>query len=107
MRPRPLYLIGSAAILAVSFFGTLFLIDQSASSATVTIAEATYGESCRARPGSLTQYVSGICAGKTSCTIAIDVNKIGDPAPGCGKEFTVRYQCGWTTRNASIPLEAN
>ena len=69
------------------------------------IVDATYGESCRDfkpappalnlfRAGNATAVVRQACAGMWTCPFKVDVNRIGDPASGCAKDFRVTYRCG-------------
>jgi peptidoglycan/LPS O-acetylase OafA/YrhL len=59
----------------------------------VHILSATYGGNCRAPRGNATRALSRSCNGKNNCAYVVDVNLLGDPAPGCGKDFVVDYQC--------------
>jgi hypothetical protein len=77
-----------------------------ATSNDIQITEATYGEICRdfkpasphrnaVRTGNATQPVAQACEKKgASCAFPIDVAKLGDPAPGCAKDFVVKFRCG-------------
>lgn len=86
----------------------------------INVLRATYGENCRKfsppRPavnavqiGNATTAVVEDCSGEIKCDFRVDVNRMGDPASGCGKDFTVTYTC--PPRNlattASVPGEAN
>jgi peptidoglycan/LPS O-acetylase OafA/YrhL len=59
----------------------------------VRVLLATYGENCNARPGNATKALSKACNGEVECNYIVDVNALGDSAPGCGKDFSVEYQC--------------
>jgi hypothetical protein len=74
----------------------------------IRVLSATYGGNCGARIGNATDAIGGACGAKASCDYKVDVNKLGDPAPGCGKSFFVKYQCGGesTARTAALPGEA-
>lgn len=104
--------IGGIAVVAGSFFVTLFLLDRFGSppvAAAVTVVEASYGANCKASPGNLTAYVAKACDQKGTCNLPVDVGKMGDPAPGCGKEFSVKFRCRQdaSIHSISIPSEAN
>jgi hypothetical protein len=72
---------------------------------TVEVKQATYGANCKALVGNMTDLVAKTCNRLSACSFAVDVNVIGDPAPGCGKDFTVQYRCGTATdlRTAALP----
>jgi hypothetical protein len=86
----------------------------------IDVKIATYGESCRdfvpqppsvnsVRAANATRLVRKACGRYTDCKFLIDVREIGDPAPGCGKDFSVEYRCGSVgpAKTASIGGEAN
>jgi hypothetical protein len=72
----------------------------------IHIATATYGENCRAfvpaagqanlvKTGNATVAASQTCNNTdVICPIYVDVVRIGDPAIGCAKDFTVSWRCG-------------
>ncbi len=70
---------------------------QIASGTSVTnglhVLSATYGANCDATWGNSTKDVARTCNGKNACQYVVDVNKLGDPAAGCGKNFVVDYEC--------------
>jgi hypothetical protein len=77
---------------------------------TIHVTEATYGMSCGAAEGNVTEKILAICnATEDSCAFSVDVGALGDPAPGCGKDFSVSWRCGDSelTHNTSIAAEAN
>lgn len=59
----------------------------------ISVASATYGGNCHAPSGNATQDLMASCNGKDKCAYPIHVEKLGDPASGCGKNFTVTYFC--------------
>lgn len=76
----------------------------------IVVETATYGGSCNVKPGNATADVQSSCGGKASCSYIVDLNKLGgDPAPGCGKTFSVEYSCGAdsNTKTGNLPAEAN
>jgi len=74
----------------------------------IRVLSATYGGNCGARIGNSTGQVETACGTKASCDFTVDVNKLGDPAHGCGKSFFVKYQCGGESaaRTAAVHGEA-
>ena len=45
--------------------------------------------------GNATAAISKICTNaRESCAFVVDVNQIGDPAPGCGKDMPISWRCG-------------
>jgi hypothetical protein len=87
---------------------------------TIHVVEATYGESCQnytpkypaynwVSRGNATAILREECAGKTQCFFGFEMQKIGDAAVGCPKDFSVAYRCGASAplMNVTIPPEAN
>jgi hypothetical protein len=58
----------------------------------MTIIKAQYGSSCGVAEWG-TDDLRKACNGRTSCLYRIDSLVIGDPAPGCSKDYVVTYQC--------------
>ena len=103
--------IACLGVVAISFFVTLSLMDYwltppDPNASVIHVAEATYGLSCKdftpppghanqVEIGNATAAVAKACdMAKTSCVFAVDAGKVGDPATGCCKDFTVRWRCG-------------
>jgi hypothetical protein len=59
----------------------------------ISVATATYGRNCKAPRGNATRDVAESCHGKSDCTYKIQLARLGDPAQGCEKNFTVSYFC--------------
>ena len=85
--------------------------------AIIDVVDATYGSSCRSfRPatplvnlfqaGNATASVRQACAGYQRCLYAINVNVIGDPVPGCPKDFVVTSRCPHDADPRTAALEA-
>ena len=106
-----LWIVGGIAVIAVSFFVTLNLLDYWLTpvdpvAAAIHVVEATYGQSCKdftpepphvnlVKAGNATAALAQACdMRKTSCMFAIDVVKLSDPANGCGKDFVASWRCG-------------
>lgn len=71
----------------------------------ITAVSATYGANCGAVEGNATASVTSDCLGKEQCEYSIDVYRLGDPAGGCGKDFTVNWQCTGETDLRSLYVE--
>lgn len=73
----------------------------------MTVISASYGENCGAPPGNVTSDVQLMCDGLETCGYVVDVARLGDTAPKCGKAFFAQYSCPGTGRRvASIVGEA-
>src|SRR6266850_1372222 len=100
--------VAGLAVLLASFWATLKFIDYRATPVDpdadlIVVTEATYGMSCLGsaapgnwvKPGNVTAPVAKNCSGtRKTCSFLVDVTRIGDPAPGCGKDFTINWRCG-------------
>jgi hypothetical protein len=106
-----LMVIGGFAVVAISFFATMQIIDywltpQDPNANVIHVADATYGLSCKdftpptGRPnlvkiGNATAALTKSCdKAKMTCVFAVDANQLGDPAAGCGKDFIANWRCG-------------
>ena len=83
---------------------------------TITVMSATYGDNCLdGLYGNQTPNLQAACGTKqNSCTYLIDVSRIGDPKPGCRKEYNFTYCCDCgvvgtisRARNGFVSSEAN
>jgi len=104
---RILHVFAAVAVVLISYFLFLFFarwFDFTFAKGSITVLEATYGESCGVRVGNTTGYVARSCTGTEVCTMHIDVNEVGDPAMGCAKDFAVKYSCGPGGRVRSFSL---
>jgi hypothetical protein len=70
----------------------------------ISVVRASYGESCRHfrptppfvnsyRDGNATYAAGEACDGKAQCEFTVSARALGDPANGCGKDFSVEYKC--------------
>jgi esterase/lipase superfamily enzyme len=77
-------------------------------SAAIQVASATYGANCGAETDNVKIPLADACDGRVNCEYIIDYQVLGDPAPGCAKNFTVGWTCrtGGSLRNATVPAEA-
>ena len=75
----------------------------------LTVLTAWYGQSCGATHGNVTAHVQSRCNGRRSCNYPVEVQTLGDPAPGCQKNFVVLYTCSdvATVRLAQLGAEAS
>jgi hypothetical protein len=98
-------------VLVGSFWLTLGLLDRFSQPADpdadlIKVTQATYGRNCQGyvpqlqrtfvvKAGNVTDAVSASCSVRHGlCTYVVDVNRLGDPAPGCSKDMTVEWRCG-------------
>jgi hypothetical protein len=119
-----LRVLAGLGIMLASFWITLQVLDTRNAAPDqnlIQVTEATYGMNCagfavpagyenRVKAGNITQKVSDICeAARDSCEFFVNVSEIGDPAPGCGKDFSVNWRCGRneTIHRIGIAAEAN
>ena len=74
----------------------------------IRIVSASYGANCGARIGNVSPMLRNACNGLERCEYIIDVSKLGDPAPRCGKAFATEYTCApsSTILTQEIPEEA-
>ena len=86
----------------------------------VAVLSASYGLNCRAFAvappglnsatlGNVTQKIKDSCDLSAKCDVLVNVDELGDPASGCGKDFAVTYQCTGRgeVKTAYLPGEAN
>jgi hypothetical protein len=73
----------------------------------IYVISATYGGNCGVPRGNVTGHVAGVCNGQRVCPYTVHHRIIGDPRPGCPKDFVVRWVCGdGEPRRAGAPPEA-
>jgi len=106
-----LMVIGGFAVVAISFFATMQILDywltpQDPTASVIHVADATYGLACKdfvppsgrpnlVRVGNATAALASACdKAKTACMFAVDAVQLGDPANGCGKDFIANWRCG-------------
>jgi hypothetical protein len=75
------------ALVACALFATTPALAQ------IEIRTAVYGENCGSS-SDVTSAVAGRCNGRPQCRYHVDHTVIGDPAPGCIKDFRVKWSCG-------------
>jgi hypothetical protein len=103
--------MSALAVALASFWLTLKIMDNSATPADpnadlIQVTEATYGMNCQGsagpggranlvKAGNATAAIAKNCAeARESCAFVFNVNQIGDPAPGCGKDLSIGWRCG-------------
>jgi hypothetical protein len=121
---RIVVIVLGLAVLVASFWLSLQIIDSwtlPPNAAEIRITEATYGLNCRdfkvpagqvnrVAAGNATKIALEVCGTKTeSCSFLVDINRLGDPAPGCRKDFSLQWRCGdmEKVQEFYIPDEAN
>jgi len=74
----------------------------------IKVIAATYGKNCGVPYGNVTNHLAETCDGRATCEYFIDYRVIGDPAPGCAKDYFVEWECGGDPHRGviSIPPEA-
>jgi hypothetical protein len=101
--------VGAVGVLLVAFWITLKILDLASPPAgVITIVEATYGSNCNVPTGNWTKATADQCDKSVTCTFNVDLNRFGDPAPGCSKEFSVQWRCAGAPaiEKATMPAEA-
>lgn len=98
----PLRFLAAAALLAGFAAGP-------AAAAGINVLTAWYGQSCNTQHGNVSAHVKSRCDGKMSCGYTVSADLLGDPAPGCSKNFVVLYACQGQTelRLAQLAAEAH
>jgi hypothetical protein len=78
------------------------------SKGTIAVASATYGANCTKKSvkGNATNHLKVACDGKTKCEYIVATSNIGDPFPGCKKDYAIEYSCGGKALKVSLPAEA-
>lgn len=75
----------------------------------ISVVAGTYGGNCRwvSVRGNATRALAAACSGENECTFKLRMEQLGDPAPGCAKEFMAAWFCKGdrTIRSSSIPAE--
>lgn len=59
----------------------------------IHVTAATYGAICHQPAGNVTKFLADACDGKSTCDYVVQYQAIGDPAPGCAKDFSVQWTC--------------
>ena len=67
---------------------------QSSPANGINVISGTYGGNCGVPTGNKTAYLATACNNLQSCAYSINYGIIGDPAPGCAKNYVAVWQCG-------------
>ncbi|WP_342710063.1 acyltransferase family protein [Bradyrhizobium sp. B124] len=61
----------------------------------ISVVAGTYGGNCRwvSARGNATRALAAACGGQDECTFKVSADQLGDPAPGCAKEFMAAWFC--------------
>jgi peptidoglycan/LPS O-acetylase OafA/YrhL len=86
----PAIIVGICIFIAISSHSTL---TPAVPGKGINVVSATYGKNCGGLEGNATQFLIGSCNGEEKCRYVVDVNVLGDPANGCGKDFDVKWLC--------------
>jgi hypothetical protein len=73
------------------------------------VMNAAYGRNCGAPYNNATTSLQHACNDEMVCDYVVDYRVLGDPAPGCAKNFFVTYVCSGKkarTRVAEVAAEA-
>jgi hypothetical protein len=74
---------------------------------TIHVTAATYGATCHQPSGNVTKFLTDACNGRATCDYVVQYQTIGDPAPGCAKDFAVQWTCSaGPGGSAAAPAEA-
>lgn len=60
----------------------------------IKVVKAEYGVNCKAKNPNVIAHIASACNGKPTCNYQINHTLIGDPAPGCAKNYNVAWECG-------------
>jgi hypothetical protein len=74
--------------------------------ANIFVILATYGYNCGATPGNAMNSVVKRCSRNLNCEYTVDQSELGDPAPGCAKNFIVNYKCFQGARERRVVVDA-
>lgn len=75
----------------------------------ISVRAASYGSNCGVAKGLVTGPIASQCNGQSSCSYVVMHTVLGDPAPGCPKDYAVEYTClggDGTVKTASVAAEA-
>jgi hypothetical protein len=101
-------LLGEAGLKSQLELSCLPLPGEPVVTSGLRIRTATYGGNCGAPSGNVTRDVAQSCSGRPDCNYVVDVDHLGDPARGCGKDFLVEYSCApdEAVQQKGLPAEA-
>lgn len=93
----------------IGIFGAILATSAANAQGGISVRAATYGANCGAPYSNATRDVQWTCNDQSSCRYYINVDRLGDPAPGCVKDFRLEYSCGFggNTKSEIVYGEAN
>jgi hypothetical protein len=59
----------------------------------ISVVAGTYGGNCGASHGNVTAALASACNTLSRCDYIVDYTIIGDPAPGCAKDYVAEWTC--------------
>jgi len=77
-------------------------LSKSIRQTSIKVLSGTYGGNCGVRLGNVTDRLIAACDGRTTCEYTVDVRTLGDPAPGCLKDYVAEWQCGNNPQRAGV-----
>ena len=73
----------------------------------IQVVSGTYGGNCPDTDvGNATPFLASACNDKEDCIYIVDMHVLGDPAPGCEKNFLAEWYCGDGKKPHTAALEA-
>jgi peptidoglycan/LPS O-acetylase OafA/YrhL len=75
---------------------------------TIRVVDGRYGASCVQVKSNALDSLRRNCDGRLSCNYVVNVSILGDPAPGCSKDFRAEWRCSkdGDIRRLTVPPEA-
>jgi hypothetical protein len=59
----------------------------------IAVIAGTYGGNCGAARGNDSWWLNKVCQSQDRCEYVVDYTVIGDPVPGCGKDYVAEWVC--------------
>ncbi|HEX8822385.1 MAG TPA: hypothetical protein VF794_20835, partial [Archangium sp.] len=91
--PTVTAMVSNAFGLVASMAFTPSVTAGSCIQATITVTAGTYGGNCGTSRGNVTSALRTACTGKALCDYVVDYRVLGDPAPGCAKDYVAEWTC--------------
>ena len=73
--------------------GTVQDLRTPATQTGISVVAGTYGGNCGASHGNVTGALASACNTLGQCNYIVDYTIIGDPAPGCAKDYVAEWTC--------------
>jgi hypothetical protein len=80
------------SILSTQSSVATFTVGQAAQTG-ISVVAGTYGGNCGASHGNVTGALRSACNTLGHCDYIVDYTILGDPAPGCGKDYVAEWTC--------------